>query len=190
MKDAIAAIAVLLTFIAYIPYFRDIIRGKTHPHLYSWGLWGLLTLIIFALQIVGHAGPGAYVTLVAGSLCFIVIGLSLKYGKRDITLSDTVVLILTLITIVLWLIAKQPVLSIILATIADLLAFIPTVRKSWSNPRSETLSLYVTNSVRFTLAIIALKQYSLLTALWPAAWAIGNAAFSIMLIYRRRLISS
>jgi hypothetical protein len=189
MKEIIAAVAVGLTFIAYVPYFRDIIKGKTHPHLYTWSIWGLLTVIIFALQIVGHAGPGAYVTLAAGSMCFIVILLSLKYGKRDITLFDTVILALTLVTIGLWLIADRPVLSIILATIADLMAFIPTIRKSWNKPRSETLSLYITNAFRFCLGIVALQTYSLLTSLWLVTWAVANALFALMLIYRRKKLT-
>jgi len=189
MKEIIGIIAVVLTFLSYIPYFRDIIKHKTHPHLYTWGLWGLLTVLIFALQISDNAGPGAYVTLFAGLMCLIVILLSLKYGKRDITLSDTVVAILALLAIGLWLIADQPVLSIILVTIADMLAFIPTVRKSWDKPHSETLSLYVTNTLRFTLILFALDNYSILTALWVVAWIAANFLFSMILVIRRRQLA-
>ncbi len=46
MKEIIGGIAVALTFIAYIPYYRDILKGKTRPHIYSWSLWGLLTVLI------------------------------------------------------------------------------------------------------------------------------------------------
>ena len=56
MKGVIGGIAVFLTFAAYVPYYRDIIRGKTHPHVYSWSLWGLLTVLLVALQIKGGAG--------------------------------------------------------------------------------------------------------------------------------------
>lgn len=186
MKEIIGLVAVALTFIAYIPYYRDIIRGKTHPHIYSWLLWGLLTILIVALQLKGGAGPSAYVTAAAGLLCIGVIVLGLKHGKRDITKSDTFVAILSLIAIGFWLVADQPVISIILVVIADLLAFIPTVRKSWHKPHSETLSLYVTNTLRFVLALVAVEQFTTLSALWPASWAIANGLFSIMLLTRRR----
>lgn len=186
MKEIIGIIAVILTFVSYIAYFRDILKRKTHPHIYSWGLWGLLTILIFALQISDNAGPGAYVTLFAGLMCLTVIILSLKFGKRDITISDTVVAILSLIAIGLWLIADQPILSIILVTIADMLAFLPTVRKSWNKPHSETLSLFVTNTLRFTLVLFALDNYSILTSLWVVAWITANFLFSIMLIVRRK----
>lgn len=189
MKETIGVIAAILTFVSYVPYLINIVRGKTHPHIYTWGLWGLLTLLIFALQISDGAGPGAYVTLFAGLMCLAVIILSLRYGKRDITLSDKVVAILSLVAIGLWLIADQPVLSIILVTIADMLAFIPTVRKSWNKPYTETLSLYITNSLRFILVLFALDNYSILTSLWVVAWIVANILFSITLIIRRRQLT-
>ncbi len=187
-KPILSVIAVALTFIAYIPYYRDILRGKTHPHVYSWSLWALLTVLIVALQIKGGAGSATYVTASAGLLCVGVIILGLKHGKRDITVSDTIVALLALVAIGFWLIAKQPVVSIVLAVVADLLAFIPTVRKSWHKPHSETLSLYLMNTLRFALALFAVREYTILSTLWLAVWALANGLFSAMLIARRKAV--
>ncbi|MEO8581694.1 MAG: hypothetical protein ABI425_03885 [Patescibacteria group bacterium] len=142
MKQIISALAVCLTFAAYVPYYRDILKGKTHPHIYSWSLWGLLTVLLVALQIKGGAGAATWVTAAAGVLCLGVVVLSLKDGKKGITTSDTITALLSLTAIGFWLIADQPVVSIILVIFADGLAFIPTVRKSWHKPYTETLSLY------------------------------------------------
>jgi hypothetical protein len=189
IKQYISLIAVILTFISYIPYYRDILRNKTQPHIYSWSLWGLLTILIVALQIKGGAGSATYVTATAGLLCIGVVILGLKNGKRDITKSDTVVAILGLVAIGFWLIVKQPVISIILIVVADILAFIPTVRKSWHKPHSETLSLYITNTFRFFLAFLAIKEYTILSSLWLVVWIIVSGLFSIMLVLRRKTIS-
>ncbi len=190
MKQIISSIAVILTFAAYVPYYRDILKGKTKPHIYSWSLWGLLTVLLVILQIRGGAGPAIWVTASAGLLCFGVVFLSLKNGNKNITTSDTITAILSLVAIGFWLIADQPVLSIILVIIADGLAFIPTVRKSWLDPHSETLSLYITNALRFFLALAAVERYTFLSTSWIVFWAIGNAMFSLMLIQRRRQLQS
>ncbi len=190
LKQILSFVAVALTFIAYIPYYRDILRGKTHPHVYSWSLWGLLTVLIVALQIKGGAGPATFVTAAAGLLCIGVVILGLKHGKRDITISDTVVAVLGLIAIGFWLIVDQPVVSIVLVVLADTLAFIPTVRKSWHKPQSETLSLYITNTLRFSLALLAVKEYTILSSLWLAVWVVGNGLFSVMLVVRRKAVSA
>lgn len=188
IKQYLSLVAVTLTFLAYIPYYRDILHNKTHPHVYSWSLWGLLTVLIVALQIKGDAGSAIYVTAAAGLLCIGVVVLGIKNGKRDITPSDTVVAILGLIAIGFWLIVKQPVISVLLVVVADLLAFLPTVRKSWSKPRSETLSLYVTNTLRFFLALLAIKEYTILSTLWIAVWVVANGLFSGMLFARRKIV--
>ena len=186
MKEIIGIIAVVLTFLAYIPYYRDIIQGKTRPHIYSWSLWGLLTILLVALQIKGGAGAATWVTASAGLLCIGVVLFGLKNGKKDITKSDTIVAILSLLAIIFWLVIKQPVISITLVIIADLLAFIPTIRKSYSEPYTETLSLYVTNALRFGLALLAVEQYNYLSSSWIIAWIIGNLGLSILLIIRRK----
>lgn len=188
MKEFLGIIATVLTFAAYVPYYRDILRGKTHPHVYSWSLWGLLTVLIVAFQIKDGAGPAVFVTIAAGLLCIGVVVLGLKYGKRDITTSDKVVAVLALVAIGFWVLAKQPVVSLLLVITADLLAFIPTVRKSWNKPYSETLSLYVTNTIRFVLAFFAIQNYTILTSLWIICWALGNAIFSAIIVLRRKQI--
>jgi hypothetical protein len=188
MKEVISAVAVFLTFVAYVPYYRDILKGKTRPHVYSWSLWSLLTVLLVALQIAGGAGAAVWLTVVAGLLCIGVVILSLKSGKKNITTSDTIVALLSLIAIGFWLIVDQPIISIILAITADGLAFTPTIRKSWFKPYTETLSLYVINTLRFSLALVAIETYTFLSVSWFLFWAIGNTLFSIMLVVRRRQV--
>lgn len=190
MKEVIGIVAAVLVLLGYIPYIRDILRGKTHPHLYSWFLWGLLTILIFGIQVSHHAGFGSLVTITAGIMCLIVLLLSIKGGSRDITRSDNLVFVLTVVAMVLWLIAKQPLHAMILGCLTDLLAFAPTIRKTWNKPFSETLSLYQLNTVRFGVAIFALDQYTFINIIWPAMWAIVNGIFSFGLVVKRKYLTS
>ncbi len=100
LKNFIGIIAVIVTFAGYIPYLRDLLKGTTIPHLYSWFLWCLVTTLVFALQLIGGAGTGAFVTLAAALMCIVVIFLGLKQkAKIKITISDTLFLLLALISI-------------------------------------------------------------------------------------------
>ena len=189
IRALLGFIAVFLTFAGYVPYIRDILRGKTQPHPYSWLLGGVLTAIAFALQLSGDAGTGAFATLAASILCWVVLGLSFyKKVKFDIAPMDTIFFVMALISLVLWLVAKQPVLSIILTTLTDVLGFIPTVRKSWNRPFTETLSSYWMNTGRFGLVLLSLERFSMLSALYPFTWFLGNGLFSVMLMVRRKQV--
>ena len=186
LKVIIGLIAVLLTFVGYVPYLKDTIKGKTKPHVYSWFIWGFVSLLIFVLQFSGKGGAGSFVTLAAGIVCLITFTVALRNGTKDITRTDTAFFILALIALVIWIFAKQPLISIILLSTIDMLGFIPTIRKSWHKPHTETLFSYVLNTFRFGLAIYALQTYTIVTSLYPITWILANGAFSVLLIIRRK----
>ena len=182
-------ISIVVASISYIPYFRDIFKNKTKPHLFSWFIFSITTGIIFALQMKGGAGVGGWITLILTFIFFIIFLLSFKYGTKDIKWIDIIFLILALLAIPIWLIAKQPVISVILLTSIDMLGFAPTVRKSWNNPYSETLSMYTVTIFRYILVFPSLETYNLLTLLFPIVWLIANTVLVIVLVYRRKIVS-
>lgn len=188
-KQIVGFVAVILTLAGYVPYIRDTLKGKTTPHIYTWFLWSLLSFIGFALQMSDKAGPGAFVTLTAAIAGLFICIVGFRKGSKNITFSDTVFLILALLSLVIWLFAKQPVVSTILISVTDLLAFFPTLRKSWRKPEEETLSSYVTNTFRFGLALVALEKYTIISSLSPWTWVFMNGIFSIFLIVRRKQLS-
>jgi len=188
IKTIIGIITVVLSIVAYFPYLKDIFKGKTKPHIYSWFIWGLLTSIIFGLQISAGAGAGSWVTLTVAILSFVVFFLGLRQGNKDITKTDKVFLFLAIIALLLWLVAKKPTLSVILAVSIDIFGFAPTIRKSWHSPFSETLLTYQLNAFRHGLSLLALQQYNLITWLNPVVWTLANGLFSLMLVLRRRQV--
>jgi len=189
VKAIISIIAVVLTFVGYFPYIRDTLKGKTTPHVYTWFIWAFVTAIAYGLQVSGGAGVGSWVTLSIIIACFSVFILGLRNGRKNITKLDTLFFVLSFVALFLWLIAKQPVLSVILVSTVDMLGFVPTIRKSWNKPYSETLFLYELNTFRHGLSLLALQQYSVITWLYPLTWTFANGLFSAMLIIRRKQVS-
>lgn len=190
MKELVGSIAVVLTFVGYIPYILDTIKGKTKPHVYTWFIWGIITLAAYALQVSANAGPGSFVTLAAAIVCLFIaaLGLGVARSEKNIDKVDTFCFILALVATSAWLFAGQPVVAVILLSLADMIGFIPTIRKSWRNPWQETLFSYEMNTIRFVLAIYALSNYSLVALLYPLTWVVANGLFSIFLIVRRRQV--
>ena len=187
IKPILSVVAILLAIVGYIPYFRDILRGKTTPHVYTWFIWGFITLIVFAQQKSFGGGVGSWVSLVVIRSIFVFI-LGMKNGKKDITKTDTLFFVLALAALLLWLVAKQPILSAVLISSIDMLGFVPTLRKSWNKPYSETLFTYKIGAFRHCLTFLALEQYSIMTWLNPVSWIFANTLFSIILIVRRKKI--
>lgn len=189
MKELIGSITVILGLIAYIPYIREIYAGKVTPHPYSWFVWGLTAGVMFALQALNGGGAMSWSTLTISIICLFICGLSWKRGgKRVVDKRDKTTLVLAFIAIFLWLVVDEPTLSMLLLICADLLGFIPSVRKTWRDPYSETLKMWAINGVRHSLNIFAITTYSVLTLANPVVWAICNFSFCALILARRKII--
>lgn len=147
-------------------------------------------VIAFFAQISDNAGPGAWMNGVAPIICVFIIFYSFKNGFSNIRKVDVLVFILGLVAISLWIITKNPVSSVVLVSIANSIAFIPTFLKSWSKPDEEALYLYGTNFLRYGASLFAMSNYSLTTYLYPAVLAFNNGSFALFLILRKMYLKN
>ena len=188
LKDIVGTFAVVLIFVGYFPYIRDIYLWKTKPHMYTWFIWALLTGIIFLFQYWNGGGLWSFVTLGAALICFYIFVLSFKYWTRDVTISDKIFLYISLFIGIVWFFTSDPLITVILLCCADVFGFVPTIRKSWSDPYGETLSSYSINTIRFVFAIYALSEYNLITLSYPVVWMLANGLFALFLVWRRQVV--
>lgn len=189
-KIVLATAATIISFIGYLPYIRDVLKGTTKPHLFTWLIWTLLTGIAFLAQVAGGGGTGAYVTAFSTIMCLIIAVLAFPRGEKNITRLDWACFIAALFGIVLWQLTGDPLLAVIIVVATDTVAFVPTFRKAFWKPREETAIMYALDTIRFILAIIALESFSVTTWLYPAAVAFTDGIFVIFVLIRRRQIGS
>lgn len=186
MKEALGLLGVAVSIAIYIPYIRDIIRRKTTPHPYSWLVWGVTTSISVGLLLSQGAGPGAWPAIAAAIICFTVMTLSLIYeGHQHIRRIDTVMLVAAGGALALWTLAHEPLYAALLLVTTEILGAIPTLRKGWQQPRTETLSLWALSIVRHIISFSALATYTFITVLTPVVWVAINGSMTAVLLYRR-----
>jgi hypothetical protein len=169
IKILFGAIAAGLALVSSYLYIRDIFRGNTKPHTYTWLIWAIVTTIAFFGQVVSGGGPGSWATGVAAVVTIITLLLSLKgkYGTKDITNFDKICLVLAILSILPWLLTKSVLWSVLLATFIDLIAFFPTMRKTWHAPKSESLGSMYADAVKHALSTFSMGTYSLITLIYP-----------------------
>lgn len=188
-REFFSALAVALTFIAFYPYLRDILRGKTKPHVFSWLIWGVTTVVVFLAQRDAQAGTGAWPIGISG-LITLAIAL-IAYTRRadiSITKTDWLFLAAALGSLPLWYVMADPLGAVVVLTLVDILGFGPTVRKVYTEPYSESLAFFALFAARNALVILALEHHSLATVLFPAAVAIACLLLMGLLVCRRRAI--
>lgn len=108
MKEIIGGVTVVLALIGLVPYIVDILRNKTKPHVFTWTVWAVITILAVVAQWQKGAGAGAWTTGVTGLLTIFIALISLKKGTHDITRIDTIIFIVSLISIIPWYLTKDP----------------------------------------------------------------------------------
>ncbi len=189
-KEAFGFVALILTFVAFYPYFRAIHKGETRPHVFSWAIWGVGTVIVFFAQLSDGAGIGAWPIGVSGVLTMAVAWLAYsKRGDTSIVKADYVFLALAATALPLWFFTETALSAVLILTLVDLLGFGPSVRKAYDLPYEENISLFAIGAIRNGFVILALENYSWTTVLFPAAVGLACALFVLLIIGRRIAIS-
>lgn len=187
-KIILSVSAIIIGFIGYAPYLRDVFLKKTKPHAFSWFAWGVLESVAFFAQISKGGGVGAWITAVSAAVALFVAGIALYRKETEIKIFDWVALIGALVGIILWRLTNNPLLAVILVTASDALAFMPTFRKSYYQPGQETLVEYSCAAAKWMLAIFALQSFNLTTILYPASLILTNSSFVAMSLIRRKVL--
>lgn len=190
LKELLSAIAIALTFIAFYPYIRSIIRGEIKPHVFSWVIWGSTTFVVFLAQLNDGAGIGAWPIGVSGIITLLVAFLAyLKVSDISITKTDWSFFLLAISSLPIWYFTSDPMWAVVVLTTVDLLGFGPTVRKAYFHPYEENITFFIIFMVRNLLVIMALEHYSLTTVMFPAVIAAACFALVVMIIFRRRVLT-
>lgn len=185
MKETFAVVAALLAIGGNLPYLWDIWKERVKPHPYTWFVWSLVSGIVFFGQLAKGAGIGALPTAASEIFTLIIFVFSLKYGFKGIRKIDTLFLALALGGIGLWILTNDPTMSVVIAVSIDVVAFVPTLRKTWQRPSTETPVLYGSNVLRHILALFSLQTYNIATTLHSIAMIATNTLMTLMILARK-----
>ena len=151
-------------------YLIDTLKGKVKPNRVSFLLWSLAPLIAFFAEIKQGVGIQALMTFVVGFLPFTIFIASFVNKKAEWKLTgfDLMCGALSIIGLVLWFITKSGNIAIIFSILADGLAAMPTIVKSFNYPETESAWPYFASTISAILTLLTVK-----------VWNIANIAFPL-----------
>jgi len=167
-------LSTVLSLSGSFAYIRDMFRGKSKPNLVTWGVWAFAPLIATGAALSASADIWATVRIFMsgfGPLLIFIFAFIIPQSYWKLSKFDFACGGLSLIALFAWLGANSPVLAILLAAIADLLATLPTIIKAWKYPETETVYTYFIGLFTASIVIPAIP-----------VWNIENSAFQIYLL--------
>lgn len=184
----VAVVLGFLSNLAFLPYIRDVLAGRTQPHAYTWLIWILTQGTAVAGILHGGGGWGALGLAFGLVLVTIVFLLSFRYGTKNVTRGDALVLAAALVAIGIWWQLDQPVLAVLMVSAIDALGYIPTFRKAYEEPWSETASSWGVFAAGNAVSLFGLASYNLLTMSYLATILIANVLLTAFLLVRRQSV--
>src|SRR3989344_7303450 len=127
IKVVLGIIAGVIAFLAYIVYIISIFRGGSKPNRATWWIWSFMGLVIGISYYFSGAENTIWVPFVEFIGPFSIALLSLKYGEGGLEdRTDIICLTGAIISIILWIIFKNPVVALVTNLAVDSFALIPT----------------------------------------------------------------
>ncbi len=152
-----------------VSYLIDTLKGKVKPNRVSFLLWSLAPLIAFFAEIKQGVGIQALMTFVVGFLPLTIFIASFVNKKAEWKLTgfDLMCGALSIVGLVLWYITKSGNIAIIFSILADGLAALPTVVKSFNYPETESAWPYFASTISAILTLLTVKVWNLANIGFP-----------------------
>ena len=191
LPEQLGYIAIATSLIGASFYIRDIFVGKTKPNFVSWFFWMLAPFIGTFLQLKAGAGLSVLPVFMAGFVPFLVLVAAFIKGNAywKITPFDIGCGVFSLLALILWILTKNTGLSILFAILADGVAAIPTLIKSWKFPETETAAGYMPGVFNNAVGLLIISNWTFSIY----SFGIYLIALNLMLIffiYRKKLFQN
>ena len=162
-------LAAAVSALGLTAYVRDTLRGRTQPNRVTWFLWALAPLIAFAAELQEGVGLPAVMTFMVGFGPLVVFLVSFvdRQAYARITRFDLVCGSLSILALVAWRLTGKGTVAILFSLLADLLAAVPTLRKGYREPHTETAAAFGCSFVSATITLLTITDWSFAVAAFP-----------------------
>jgi Na+/phosphate symporter len=186
LRIALSVLSIIIAFGAYVPYIFDILSGKARPARSARLMFTVLLLVALLQQHALGSGWALAVTIGEAIGSVMILVLALQKGVGGLKRTDLICYVLLGLGMLVWLTTRNAVLGLHLTVLTDVVAFMPTLIKTWREPDSETPLFFIAGAVAPLFSMAAAGEYTYAVLLFPAYLAAVNL-IEVGLIYRHKL---
>mgnify|MGYP001606699597 CR=1 FL=1 len=178
----------VLTFSAIFFYLFSIIKKETKPNRASWVIWNITNVILFASYFSVGARSTLFLPLVyvlSGSSTLI---LSFWYSeKSSFSRIDILSLFVCGLSLIVWFVTKNPLTALLMVLAMDAVCYLPTIRKSYIDPLSESHIYWVLIFLGSLANMFAIDSLSFGIIIHPSVIVVMNGAL-VFALYRKKIL--
>lgn len=179
-------VGVILQVVGSWSYFVDTLKGKVKPNKVSWLLWSVAPLVAFAAEVGQGVGIQSLTTFIVGfvPLVIFIASFTNKKSEWQLTRFDLFCGALSLLGIAFWYVTKVGNIAILFSIVADGLAAIPTIVKSYHHPESENDTIFWFGVVNAAIGLLAIQTWNFEHYGFPAYLLVANFVLAATIRFR------
>jgi hypothetical protein len=177
----------ILSLVMFLPYVRDILAHRSRPQRASWLIWSVLGGIAVASQFAEGARLSLWMTIGATIGTVLTFLLSIHYGVGGLSRRDLLALAAAGFGLLLWYLTRHAAVALFITIAIDAIGAVLTAEKSYLDPSSETLSLWVMSAAAGILGAMAVGSLNWILLAYPIYVFLANSTvITAILLGRRR----
>lgn len=167
-------------------YIRDTLRGDTFPHRITWFLWGFIPLVTAAVQLRERTGIQTVMSFsyFATAMAVLVMSFVARRGSWEVTPFDWACGGVCLAAVAVYAATLKGDLAISLLLAAEFFAAMPTVRKSWKAPETETWTVFLAGVLSSSITLLTVRHWMFPTYAL-SSWIGFQSGFQVLLVRGR-----
>ncbi|MDD5341165.1 MAG: hypothetical protein PHC97_01875 [Patescibacteria group bacterium] len=126
-----------------------------------------MNYIIFASSYFAGARTTLWLPIAYALGSSITALLSIKYGEGGWSGFDKFCLTGSALGLVLWAITRQPIVALVITIFIDFLGALPTMKKSWHDPKSENKLTWLIFSIGTLFSVLAINKINFAIMILP-----------------------
>jgi hypothetical protein len=177
-------LAIAVSLVGMSGYVRDTLRGVTSPNRVTWSLWAVEGVLAFVVEVQQHVGLASLMTLAMGFVPFVVVLATFRAPHRawKIGTFDIVCGGVSVLGLIFWCLINEPTVALIAFVAADQMAALPTLRKSWTVPSSESARAFFLGTVNCAITLMTLKHFTTAGVLFPGCIMVTDFAIAMLVV--------
>ena len=167
-------------------YLIDTLKGKAKPNKVTWALWALAPMIAFGAEISQGVGLKSLMTFMVGfgPLLVFIASFVNKKAYWKLHKLDLVCGGLSILGLLLWMITRVGNIAIFFSVLADGLASVPTITKSWRFPQTESSTIFLLSGINATITLLTIDVWNFQHYAFPVYILAINALLFVLIQFK------
>lgn len=177
----------ILGLSSYVVGVWQMLKNKYSPSTFSRVIWVLLSINSFAGVILSNGSKSSILLssiFLLGNIAICVT--SFWKGTKVIGKLEYFCLVLLLISGVIWIFFSAPLLNLMISLLAHFIGGMPTYKKVWLDPKSESVGFWSLFFFASLLSIFTTDGTSLKTIIFPIYFTIFDGSMFLLALRKAK----